>query len=122
MQALEGIPQRNQKPGKEKKKEKEKENIEQGAGLVLECLRGQGGRDDRVRGILVWLCDIHHGCVRRESIVFSVWRDDIILYLDDTPFIVSSRSYSMGFNSVTNREKEQTDLYTIHSCVGSVAD
>jgi hypothetical protein len=47
--------------------------------------------------------DIHHECTRRESIIFSVWQDDIILDLDVTPFIDSSRSYSMGFNSVTNR-------------------
>jgi hypothetical protein len=48
-------------------------------------------------------CDIHHECVRRESIIFYVWKDDIILDLDVTPFIVTNRSYSMGFNSVTNR-------------------
>jgi hypothetical protein len=36
-------------------------------------------------------------------IIFSVWQDDLILDLDVTPFIVSSRSYSMGFNSVPNR-------------------
>jgi hypothetical protein len=28
--------------------------------------------------------DIHHECARREPIVFSVWQDDIILYLDVT--------------------------------------
>jgi hypothetical protein len=48
-------------------------------------------------------CDIHHECTRRESIILFVWEDDIILDLDVTPFIVRSRSYSMGFNSVTNR-------------------
>ena len=47
--------------------------------------------------------DIHHECTRRESIIFSVCQDDIILDLDVTPFITSSRSYSIGFNSVTNR-------------------
>ncbi len=46
---------------------------------------------------------IHHECVRREPIIFSDWQDDIILDLDVIPFISSSRSYSMGFNSVTNR-------------------
>jgi hypothetical protein len=48
-------------------------------------------------------CDIHHECVRRDPIIFYVWQDDIILDLDVTPFIDSSRNYSMGFNSVTNR-------------------
>jgi hypothetical protein len=49
-------------------------------------------------------CDIHHECTRRDPIIFSVWQDDIILDLDVTPFIASSRSYSMGFNSVNNQE------------------
>jgi hypothetical protein len=63
-------------------------------------------------------CDIHHECTRRDPIIFSVCQDDIILDLDVTPFIVvyyesikrelkifiaSRSSYSMGFNSVTNR-------------------
>jgi hypothetical protein len=48
-------------------------------------------------------CDIHHECTRREPIIFSTWQEDIILDLDVVPFIVRSRSYSMGFNSVTNR-------------------
>ncbi len=48
-------------------------------------------------------CDIHHECVRREPIIFSAWQDDIILDLDVTTFMSRSRSYSMGFNSVTNR-------------------
>ncbi len=48
-------------------------------------------------------CDIHHEYTSRESIIFSVWQDDIILDLDVTPFIASRRSYSTGFNSVTNR-------------------
>ena len=67
-------------------------------------------------------CDIHHECTRREPIIFSVWQDDIILDLDVTPFIVSSRSYSMGLNSVTNRVCNKLSLYTIHSYSGSVVD
>ncbi len=67
------------------------------------------------------LCDIHHECSRRESIVFSVWEDDIILYFDFTPFIVISGGYFMGFNSVTNsvtnREQSQTEI--IHDQSGS---
>jgi hypothetical protein len=48
-------------------------------------------------------CDIHHECTRREPIIFSACQDDIILDLNVTPFIASSKSYFMGFNSVTNR-------------------
>ncbi len=55
-------------------------------------------------------CDIHHECARREPIVFSAWQHDIILYLDVTPFMASSRGYFMGFNSVTNRAQQQTEL------------
>ena len=29
-------------------------------------------------------CDIHHECTRREPIIFSVWKVDIILDLDVT--------------------------------------
>ncbi len=67
-------------------------------------------------------CDIHYECTRRDPIIFSVWQDDIILDLDVTPFIVSSRSYYMGLNSVTNRACNKLSLYTIHSCPGSAAD
>jgi hypothetical protein len=55
-------------------------------------------------------CDIHHECVRREPIVFSVWQDDIIPYLDVTPFIDIRRCYFMVFNSVTNRAQQQTEI------------
>ena len=55
-------------------------------------------------------CGIHYECVRRERIVLSVCQDEVILYLDVTPFIVKNRSYFMGFNSVTNRAQQQTDL------------
>ena len=48
-------------------------------------------------------CDIHHERTRREPIIFCAWQDDIILDLDVTPFIASSKSYSMGLDSVTNR-------------------
>jgi hypothetical protein len=41
-------------------------------------------------------CDIHHECSRKETIVFSTRQDVIILDLDVTPFIVRSRSYTMG--------------------------
>ncbi len=54
-------------------------------------------------------CDIHHECARRDPIIFSAWQNDIILDLYVTPFIVSSRSYSMCFNSVTHRAKQQTE-------------
>ncbi len=55
-------------------------------------------------------CDINHECARREPIDFSACQDNIILDLDVTPFIASRRRYSMGFNSVTNRAQEQSEL------------
>jgi hypothetical protein len=69
--------------------------------------------DDGLRPIHVYLTIIlylYTSCLiqspvrlMRESIVFSGRQDNIILDLDVTPFIVSSRSYCMSFNSVTNR-------------------
>ncbi len=42
-------------------------------------------------------CGIHHECARREPIVFSVWQDDIILYLDVTAFIAGRRCFCMCY-------------------------
>jgi hypothetical protein len=55
-------------------------------------------------------CDINHECARREPIDSSACQDNIILDLDVTPFIASRRRYSMGFNSVTNRAQQQSEL------------
>jgi hypothetical protein len=61
-------------------------------------LRSTGGRYS--------VCE-HSVCTEKmisyHPIIFSVWQEDIILDLDVTPFIASSRSYFMGLNSVTNR-------------------
>jgi hypothetical protein len=56
--------------------------------------------------------------VRRAPIVFSVCQDDIIVYLDNTPFIASSRGDFMGFDPVTNRDQQQTEL--IHDPFGAL--
>jgi hypothetical protein len=35
-------------------------------------------------------CNIHHECVRRESIIFSSRKNDVILCLDVTSFIINN--------------------------------
>jgi hypothetical protein len=47
-------------------------------------------------------CNIHHECERTECIIFSTWKNDVILYLDVTSFIVISGCNIMGFNPLTN--------------------
>ncbi len=61
-----------------------------------------------MRVYLTIMPNLHSGClvegtIRLRSTGGGLWQDDIILDLDVTPFIASSRSYSMGLNSVTNR-------------------
>ncbi len=47
--------------------------------------------------------------------VFSVRQDNIILDLDVTPFIVTSRIYSMTFNSVTTRSQTRLNVITVRA-------
>jgi hypothetical protein len=56
-------------------------------------------------------CDIHHECTRREPIIFSAWEDDIILDLDVTPYIDSSRSFLYIYYESTKRSFQVVVVY-----------
>ena len=55
--------------------------------------------------------DIHHECTRREPIIFSVCQDDIILDLDVTPYIDSSRSFLYIYYESTKRSFQVVVVY-----------
>ena len=59
-------------------------------------------------------------CVRRKTIVFSVWQDHIILYLDVTVFITCSRGNFVVLTLCPTERNNKLILYMIHSCSGQL--